>query len=161
MSVRKKPWNRTDHPVYSFSSTDGIENNMHIISYVTAISMQPKRFIVGIYEGTKTLELVKKKKEFVLQLLSDQQYSLVRLLGQQSGHHINKISRLQKRDLLTEWRNYPVLKDALSFMHLKIIGQMNGGDHIGFLCDVVAYKNINSGTPLTLNLLREKQIIRG
>jgi len=64
MSIRKKPWNRTDHPVYSISSTDGKENNMHIISYVTAISMQPKRYVVGVYEGTKTLDLINKRSGF-------------------------------------------------------------------------------------------------
>ena len=161
MSLRKKPWNRTDHPVYAVSSRNCNEQIMHIISYATAISMQPKRYVVGIFEGTKTLELINANPEFVLQILSKEQYPLVRLLGQQSGHSINKIARLQKRNLLTEWKGFPVLKDALSFLHLKVIDQFNGGDHTGFLCEVIAYKNMNEGVPLTLNVLREKQIIRG
>jgi flavin reductase (DIM6/NTAB) family NADH-FMN oxidoreductase RutF len=161
MSLRKKPWNRTDHPVYAVSSRNGNEQNMHIISYATAISMQPKRYVVGIFEGTKTLELISANPEFVLQILSKEQYPLVRLLGQQSGHSINKIARLQKRNLITEWKGFSVLKDALAFLHLKAIDQFNGGDHTGFLCEVIAYKNMNEGVPLTLNVLREKQIIRG
>ena len=161
MSLRKKPWNRTDHPVYSISSSDGKENNMHIISYVTAISMQPKRYVVGIYEGTKTLELVEKNPVFVLQILSKKQAPLVRLLGQQSGNKINKIERLKKRNLLTEWEGFPVLKEAAAVLLLRATESFDGGDHRGFICDVLAHKNLNDEAILTLNYLRDKKIIRG
>lgn len=161
MSIRKKPWNRTDHPVYSISSTDGKENNMHIISYVTAISMQPKRYVVGVYEGTKTLDLINKNPVFVLQILSQKQASLVRLLGQQSGKKIHKIDRLKKRKLLTEWEGFPVLKEAAAVLLLKATESFDAGDHKGFICDVQAYKNLNDEKILTLNYLRDKKIIRG
>ena len=93
----KRPWNRVNLPVYSISSTDGKGNfNMHIITYANQISMNPKRFVCGIYEGTKTLENVVGHKEFVLQLLSEKQYRLVDLLGKKSGHQFNKMERLEK-----------------------------------------------------------------
>lgn len=160
MSLRKKPWNRVNLPVYSISSTNGQEFNMHIITYVTAISMEPKRYVVGVYHGTKTLELVEKRREFVLQLLSEQQYNLVTLLGKQSGKKVNKTDRLKKRKLLDEWNGYPVLKDALCVLHLQIIHEFEGGDHRGFLCEVTDWKNLNTGEPLTLQMLRNKKIIR-
>ena len=160
MSLRKKPWNRVNLPVYSISSTNGQECNMHIITYVTAISMDPKRYVVGVYHNTKTLELVEQQREFVLQLLSEQQYNLVTLLGKQSGKNVNKLERLKKRKLLEEWNGYPVLKDALAVLRLQIIHTFEGGDHKGFLCEVTDWKNLNTGTPLTLELLRNKKIIR-
>jgi flavin reductase (DIM6/NTAB) family NADH-FMN oxidoreductase RutF len=161
MSLRKKPWNRTDQPVYSICSGSGMEFNMHIISYVTPISMQPKQYVVGIYHGTKTLELIEKNPVFILQLLEEKQYPLIRLLGQQSGNKIHKTETLQKRKLLSEWNQFPVLKDALAVIQLKVVSTFEGGDHKGFLCDVLSYKNINAGKPLTLNFLRAKKIIRG
>lgn len=160
MSLRKKPWNRVNLPVYSISSTNGEENNMHIITYVTAISMEPKRFVVGVYHGTKTLELVEQQGAFVLQLLSEQQYNLVALLGKQSGKKVNKIERLKKRKLVEEWNGYTVLKEAVSVLHLRILHAFEGGDHKGFLCEVTAWKNLNTGDPLTLDVLRSKKIIR-
>ena len=75
--IRKKPWNRVNLPVYSISSKSAENNNMHIITYTSQISMQPKRFICGIYHGTQTLINVEKSGEFVLQLLADNQYRLV------------------------------------------------------------------------------------
>jgi flavin reductase (DIM6/NTAB) family NADH-FMN oxidoreductase RutF len=159
-SLRKRPWNRVNLPVYSISSKTGNKANMHIITYASQISMQPKRFVCGIYLGTQTLENVTAAGEFILQLLSATQYRLVDLLGKQSGKQIDKISRLQKRNELIEWNGYPVLKNCLAVMQLKVISTFDGGDHQGFVCDMIAYKNLNEGEVLTLDVLREHKLIR-
>ena len=158
--IRKKPWNRTDQPVYSCSSQSGQQSNMHILTYVTPISMSPKRYICGIYHGTKTHELVSSSSVFVLQLLQENQYNLVNLLGKQSGHKVDKLAKLQKRQLLTYWNNFPVLKDALALLLLKPINHFDAGDHTAFLCEVTDYKNLNPGNVLTLDTLREHKMIR-
>lgn len=156
----KKPWNRITVPVYSISSMHGNEQNMHIITYVTAISMQPKRFICGIYLGTKTLELVQQSGEFVLQLLAEHQVNLVNLLGKQSGNQIDKLSRLEKRQALMIWKDFSVLKDALAVIKLKVIHHFEAGDHVAFLCEMTDYKNLQEGTALNLDHLRAKKMIR-
>jgi flavin reductase (DIM6/NTAB) family NADH-FMN oxidoreductase RutF len=158
--LRKKPWNRVNLPVYSVSSQANGKANMHIITYATQISMQPKRYILGIYNGTQTLENINSNPEIVLQLLAEDQYRLVDLLGKKSGKNIDKIVRLQKRKELTEWNGFPVLQHCLAVMHLKVISQFEGGDHQCFLCDVMAYKNLSEGEPLTLDTLRLKKMIR-
>lgn len=156
----KKPWNRVNLPVYSISSKGKDGFNMHIITYVTGISMQPKRFICSIFHGTKTLDNVETNGEFVLQLLSNTQFRLVDLLGKRSGKTINKISRLEKRNELTHWNGYPVLNNCIAVMHLKVIYSFEAGDHKAFLCDMVKYKNLNNGTALTLDDLRKRKLIR-
>jgi flavin reductase (DIM6/NTAB) family NADH-FMN oxidoreductase RutF len=157
--TKKKPWNRVNLPVYSVSS-NGEKPNMHICTYVSAVSMQPKRMMVALYHGTQTLLNVEKDNAFVLQLMADHQYNLVNQLGKLSGKNIDKISRLQKRNLLYEWEGYPVLKDALAVMKLTVCNQMEGGDHLLYLCDVESYKNLNEGNTLTTGLLKEKGVIR-
>ena len=157
----KRPWNRVDLPIYSISSRSKDESNMHICTYVSAVSMEPKRMMVAIYKGTKTLELVQKNPHFVLQLLSNNQSNLIKLLGQSSGLKIDKISRLMKRKLLSQWKEFSVLKDALAYMELKTINTLDAGDHIIHLCDVISFSNNLEGEALTLNLIREKGIIRG
>ncbi len=158
--IRKKLWNRINLPVYSISSKAGDNFNMHIITYATQISMQPKRFLCGIYYGTQTLLNIEASGEFVLQLLADTQYQLINLLGNKSGKNIDKISRLQKRNEVMNWNNFYVLKNCLAVMHLKVISSFEGGDHKGFLCDVISFKNLNEGNALTLDTLRERKMIR-
>ena len=150
-SMRKKPWNRVNLPVYSISSKNREEqHNMHMITYVTAISMQPKRIVCGVYRGTQTLDNLMESREFVLQLLSADQYKLTKILGKTSG----------KNQLVQPWQGFQVLTDALSVMQLRILQQFDGGDHVGFLCDVVQFKNLQPGEPLTLDILRAHQLIR-
>ena len=159
-TLRKKPWNRVNLPVYSISSKANGKANMHMITYVTPISMQPKQYVVGIYHGTQTLENVLATKHFVLQLLCETQYRLVDILGKQSGRKVDKIQWLQKRKLLTSWRDFDILSNALAVIEMQVTGTFNGGDHTGFICNVAGYKNLNGGTPLTLDTLRKHKLIR-
>lgn len=158
--TRKKPWNRINSPVYSISSAQGTSYNMNICTYATAVSMHPKQFIVAIYEHTKTLELISQSDGMVLQLLAETQYRLIPLLGQKSGKKIDKIARLEKRSLISEWQGFKILKEALAVMELKIINRFSAADHQLFLCEVTVYKNLNDGEALSLDTLRAKQLIR-
>ena len=157
--IKKKPWNRINLPVYSISSKFGNINNMNICTYSSAVSMHPKQMIVAIYTNTKTLEIVNSSSSFVLQLLAAEQYRLIDLLGKKSGNTIDKISRLEKRKLISEWHDFKILKDALAVIELKVINTMMAADHKLFLCDVIDYKNLNDGEALTLDVLREHKLI--
>ncbi len=158
--IRKKPWNRVNLPVYSISSRTEAGSNMHMITYASQISMQPKRFVCGIYKDTQTLINVQASGEFVLQLLAAPQYRLFNLLGKKSGKTVDKIGQLKKRNELTTWNDFYVLKNCLAVMQLKVISHFEAGDHEIFLCEVVAYKNLHEGDVLTLDTLREKKLIR-
>lgn len=158
--TRKKPWNRINLPVYSISSKLDTTYNMNICTYTSAVSMQPKQLLVAIYNDTKTLEIVENSPKFVLQLLAAEQYRMVDLLGKKSGKNIDKISRLEKRELIAHWNGFKILKDALALTELKVENTMQAGDHKLFLCSVVDYKNLNEGKALTLDDLREHRLIR-
>jgi len=133
---------------------------MHICTYVSAVSMQPKRFMVALFKGSLTLEMVEKNRHFVLQLLEEKQFRLVELLGRKSGRVIDKIDLLKKRKATTVWKKFIVLQDALAWMELTVISSIDAGDHVMMLCDLAAAKNVREGNPLTLDTLREKKLIR-
>jgi flavin reductase (DIM6/NTAB) family NADH-FMN oxidoreductase RutF len=122
--------------------------------------MIPKRMMVAIFKGTQTLENIEANPHFVLQLLNSEQYNLVNLLGKQSGKKIDKIQRLQKRNLLMDWNGFHILREALAVMEMKVQTTLDAGDHIMFLCEVVAYRNLHAGAALTTCVLNERGIIR-
>jgi flavin reductase (DIM6/NTAB) family NADH-FMN oxidoreductase RutF len=68
---------------------------------------------------------------------------------------------LAKKEKLTEWKNFKVLKEALAYVLLQERNKMDAGDHILFLYDVVGFYNNLEGEELTLNELRNKKLIRG
>lgn len=159
----RRPWNRPCLPVYSLSTLQEDGGNMNICTYVTAISMQPKRYIIGVYKGTKTLENLLKEPRVVLQLLGEDQYKIVRLLGQHSGHKINKIARLSGKVSTISFSDGPeliYLNDAVAVMTCTAINYMDAGDHFAFLFEVNSYRNIREAPVLTTCLLRDKGVIR-
>jgi flavin reductase (DIM6/NTAB) family NADH-FMN oxidoreductase RutF len=160
MAIRKKPWNRVNAPVYSICSKGASGFNMNICTYVTPVSMQPKRYMIGIYLGTQTLENAERSDELILQILADSQYRLVNQLGKLSGSKIDKIARLQKRKLLTTWKDFPVLKDAIACIRLRKLARWEAGDHVCFLFDVMDYFNQTEAKPLDLFTLKKNGIIR-
>lgn len=158
-SLRRKLWNRVNWPVWSLATTspDG-KHNMNICTYVVPVSMNPKGFMVALYDDTQTLSNVEKTKCGVLQLLSEDQAKLVKRFGTVSGKEKDKLARL--KDELTEVNGQQVLQECLGYAELKFIKLYPGGDHILGYAELVSSKNINLGEPLTTHYLKEHKIIR-
>jgi flavin reductase (DIM6/NTAB) family NADH-FMN oxidoreductase RutF len=167
----KRPWNLINVPVYSVSSRNNGITNMNICTYVSAVSMEPKRYMVAVYHNTQTIENIQDRSVFVLQLLAESQYGLVRNFGQKSGKLFDKqgfINRKNQAKIVEKenpyaivfWNNFEVLLNAVSLILLKPIEIIPAGDHDMYLCDVVSFENLNDSPILTLDVLRQKKLIR-
>ncbi len=92
--------------------------------------------------------------------MSENDHGLIAQLGRQSGHRVNKIARLRKRGLIEQWHGFSVLSNAAAWLEMAIIGEMDAGDHVMMLCDVVSSKNVQDIGILTLDKLRARGLIR-
>jgi flavin reductase (DIM6/NTAB) family NADH-FMN oxidoreductase RutF len=155
--MKKRPWNRVDQAVYSVASKDGNTDNMNICTYACQVSMRPKRYIVALFKGTKTMSNIESYPYLVLQILSTSNIDLVRRLGKTSGNTKDKLKGLQYR--LMDYNGFKVIIDAIAVIEMKILTLTDAGDHFLALCDVISYKNISSGEVLMLSHLRDKRII--
>ena len=157
--MRKKPWNLINAPVYSLATQHKGLVNMNICTYVTAISMQPKLYVVGVYDGTKTKQHVLQEEKAVLQLLSKDQYNLVRHLGNKTGIKFDKDAWLRKKGLLTHWNGFEILKDISACLLIQKTSMQQTGDHLMCVFEVLDYQSFHDNI-LTLDHLREKKLIR-
>jgi len=155
----KKPWNLPDLPVYSLATQSEHGFNMNICTYVTAVSMKPKRFAVAVYQGTRTLENCLRSETVVLQLLCADQTGLVRLLGKKSAIKVDKQGLLLRRQQVRVWEEFTVLAAAAAWIKLRKLSQQDAGDHVLFLYDVEAYRVNREEELMSLRHLREKKII--
>ncbi|HRE41416.1 MAG TPA: flavin reductase [Ignavibacteria bacterium] len=156
----RKAYNIPDLPVYSLATYHKEKVNMNICTYVSAVSMKPKLYMISVYENTRTLMNLEKSNECVLQLLNENQFGLVRKLGQTSGLKNDKDEYLRKKNLIEEWNGLKVLKGVCAKFLLKKIWKRKTGDHYLYVFEVL----ISSSTGynhLKLNLLREKKIVWG
>ncbi len=156
----RRPWNIIDSPVYSLSTClDGV-TNMNICTYVTAISMKPKQYMIAVYYGTRTHDILTKNANCALQLLSNENASLVRKLGKQSGRNVDKHSWLKKKDLLITWKEHQVLNNACAYLELELIDRFEtGGDHEIFCFQVNASKTLHESNILMFQNLVDAKII--
>ncbi|MCX8490734.1 MAG: flavin reductase [Cyclobacteriaceae bacterium] len=155
----KRPWNLANIPVYSLATYDGDRVNMNICTYVSAVSMKPKRYVVAVYHNTQTLENILKSKIAILQILAKQHVSLVNVLGKKSGFRYDKQNYLTKKKLLEVWNDKKALTNCAGLIELEKIWSKEVGDHVMFLFDVRRFQT-NHEDVLMLDDLREKGLVR-
>lgn len=155
----KRPWNLANIPVYSLATYDGDKVNMNICTYVSAVSMKPKRYMVAVYHQTKSLENISKSKTVVLQILGKEHISLVNVLGKKSGLRYDKHTYLTKKKRLGMWKDKPVLTQCAGLLELEKLWLKDAGDHVIFLFEVKDFQS-NHENVLMLDDLREKKLVR-
>lgn len=155
----KRPWHLANIPVYSLATYDEQKVNMNICTYVSAVSMKPKRYMVAVYHQTKSFENILKSKTAVLQVLGKEHISLVNVLGKKSGLRYDKQTYLTKKKCLEIWNDKPVLADCSGLMELEKMWSKSAGDHTMFLFDVKRFQT-NHENVLMLDDLREKGLVR-
>ncbi|NBU48268.1 MAG: hypothetical protein EBS34_12700, partial [Flavobacteriales bacterium] len=142
---------------------------MNIATYVTPITMDTKRYLIGVYKNTKTYENLyrnTKNNYFLLQILSLDNLPVVKTLGKKSAVTYNKEKYLTKHGLLEEqtcvWKNkkYHYLKHVHSVLFMNIEKRIDIGDHDVLLAKVekVVLTNFSS-TELTTKDLQNRQIV--
>ena len=156
--IRVKPWNRVDAQVYTLATSHHGKGNLNICTYVTPIAMKPKRFIIGVYKGTKTLENLEANPNGLLQYLAKDQWEHVKLLGKKSGFAVDKISTLGSDVEHTSGGLFR-LKGVLAALHLKFLERIDAGDHWAWLASVEAYENLREAESLTFNELKRRKVI--
>ena len=154
----KRPWNLPDQPVYSLATTNGIHVNMNICTYVVPVSMNPKLYAIAVYHGTRTLENLQSGSSAVLQLLSSDQYGLVKYLGKRSGRNSDKEKYLRGKGHLTTWKDRVVLKDACAWLSLDVLNVQPTGDHELYIFRVTEYRTLRDDV-LTTGELNRRGII--
>lgn len=155
----KRPWNLSNLPVYSLATYNGTKVNMNICTYVSAVSMHPKRYIVAVYHQTQSLQNIISGQTAVLQLLGKQHLSLVNTLGKKSGRDYDKERYLKAKKLLQVWNDKNVLTNCAALIEVKKIWSKDVGDHTLFLFDVVQSR-ANHENVLMLDDLRERKLVR-
>lgn len=132
---------------------------MNICTYVSAVSLSPKQYVVAVYHRSKSLENLVTSKTAILQLLHVSHVGLVPTLGKKSGLIYDKEKYLRNSGRLNRWKDHDVLMNASALLLLGKKWSRVTGDHTLFLFDVLVSKTFNNEV-LTMDHLREKKFIR-
>ena len=132
--------------VYILSSVNEGEYCVSTVTWVSQASFEPPMISVCIKRNSASYEIVKKRGEFILHLLGDNQKELASTFFKPT---IFENEKLNGQEFSLE-NNLPLLKDIPAYIHCKVVEILENGDHPLFLAEVVDAKINNDSNPLEL-----------
>jgi flavin reductase (DIM6/NTAB) family NADH-FMN oxidoreductase RutF len=132
--------------VYILSSMNEGEYCVSTITWVSQASFEPPMISVCIKRNSASYEIVKKRREFILHLLGDNQKELASTFFKPTIFENEKLNG-QEFSLAN---NLPLLKDIPAYIQCKVVEILENGDHPLFLAEVVDAKINNDSDPLEL-----------
>ena len=132
--------------VYILSSVNEGEYCVSTITWASQASFEPPMISVCIKRNSASYEIVKKRGEFILHLLGDNQKALASTFFKPTIFENEKLNG-QEFSLAN---NLPLLKDIPAYIQCKVVEILENGDHPLFLAEVVDAKINNDSNPLEL-----------
>ena len=132
--------------VYILSSFNEGEYCVSTITWVSQASFEPPMISVCIKRNSSSYEIVKKRGEFILHLLGNNQKDLASTFFKPTIFENEKLNG-QEFSLAN---NLPLLKDIPAYIQCKVVEILENGDHPLFLAEVVDANINNDSDPLEL-----------
>ena len=126
------------------------------MTYCMPVSIEPpKLWALSLYKGTLTKDWLLSSetndntKTAILQLMTQDQHCLVKILGKQSGNDINKADICSKHgwEWVNESKCQRILPKCALYLKLQVVQSsvMDAGDHVVVLCKVIETGKWNNG----------------
>ena len=143
---RKQSLRMLSYGVYILSSVNEGEYCVSTVTWVSQASFEPPLISVCIKRNSASYEIVKKRGEFILHLLGDNQKELASTFFKPTIFENEKLNGQE-----FSWaNNLPLLKDIPAYIQCKVVEILENGDHPLFLAEVVDAKINNDSNPLEL-----------
>ena len=143
---RQQSLRMLSYGVYILSSVNEGEYCVSTITWVSQASFEPPMISVCIKRNSASYEIVKKRGEFILHLLGNNQKELASTFFKPT---IFENEKLNGQEFSLE-NNLPLLKDIPAYIQCKVVEILENGDHPLFLAEVVDAKINNDSDPLEL-----------
>ena len=128
-------------PAYAIGSGRwGERINFMAASWVTPVAEEPPRVAVAIGTDSFTHELIKRYKEFTVNVLPLELLDALYLLGCVSGRDRDKLAAAGLSAEKGEKVEAPVLKEAIGVLECRVVAEVESEDTTLFIGDVLAAK---------------------
>ena len=130
---KKQALRMFSYGVYVLTSENDGDYCVSTITWVSQASFEPPMISVCIKRNSASYEIVKKRGEFILHLLGDNQKELASTFFKPTIFENEKLNG-QEFSLAN---NLPLLKDIPAYIQCKVVEILENGDHPLFLAEVV------------------------
>ena len=117
------------------------------VNWVTQTSFEPPMIAVSIEKNSHCIELIRKHGVFAINVYKADQRDLAGTLGRRYANRPDKFQGVAWAQGIT---GAPVLSDALGHLECRITGEVDSGDSVLFVAQVVEAGVQGQGLPLTM-----------
>ena len=108
------------------------------LGWVMPVSTQPPMLAIAVGRTRYTTESLRVSREFVLSYPSEAQAEAAKYFGSHSGRDTNKFSAVRCETERASRVDSRLLTDAVANFECKLVREVEAGDHIIFIGEVVA-----------------------
>lgn len=137
----------TNHEIYLLSVRDGERDNAMIITWVVPATLVPDlpRVLVVLSRENFSTEIIGKTGTFCLQMLAEGQHELLGKFGLHSGRDEEKLAGYE---IQRSPGGLALLAGTCGWAECRVLDQMDGGDRMIYLAEVVAQHVDGNHRPL-------------
>jgi flavin reductase (DIM6/NTAB) family NADH-FMN oxidoreductase RutF len=143
------------HPIAFVISHDEGKPNGMICGWFTKLSYEPPLIGVSLLKEKNTQRLIKKSNEFVLAVANKELMKEANLFGYTSGAFVDKFSESNIETESAKFVKCPLIKKATLNFECKLVKELEVGDHILFIGEVLA-AHINKNKKILLTMRETK-----
>jgi len=125
-------------PVYLASMAHGKKKNIITIGMFTFFSGKPSLVGIGISPKRYSYELIRRSGEFVVNIPTKKLMKAVSMCGSKSGRDVDKFVAARLTPIKGTKVNAPLIKECPVNIECKVVKEVETGDHIWFIGEVVA-----------------------
>ncbi len=141
-----------DYPMFVVTAAAGDDRAGCLVGFATQCSMDPVRFVVFLSRQNRTCRVAQRSDALAVHVLGGEQRALAELFGARTGDDIDKFARCGWTPGL---EGVPLLVDCPNRLVGRVVGTVDGGDHVGFVLDVVEASSADPGPPLMFQQVRD------
>ncbi len=143
-----------DYPMFVVTAAADEERAGCLVGFATQCSLDPVRVVVFLSRQNRTYRVAMRSDVLAVHLLGADQRDLAGLFGSQTGDQIDKFERCRWAPGV---EGVPLLDDCPNRLVGRVRERVDGGDHVGFVLEVVEASVGELGPLLSFQQVRDME----
>ncbi len=135
------------YALYVVTTTDGKERGAFTANWLSQASFDPPLVMVSVEADSHSLPIIRSSRRFLINVLESGQRDLAGHFGKKHRHAGDKLEGIPHHLSAT---GLPILDDALSYVACYMTGEIDAGDSVVVIGEVIEVGVQREGTPLTM-----------
>ena len=147
-TAKKNILRKIPYGLYVIGVKDGVSHHAFTGSWFSQCSMKPPRVMLGVRQGTQSLEMLRQGRVFSVNWLAKEDQKILEQFFKPTPSSGNRFGELTYQLKKT---GAPILDDALAFLECEVVHIYDAGDHSIVIGEVINAESVRDEAPLIMS----------